>query len=196
MPFGDAGQKVTALQKDVRERCVPQFSDHHPSSNPAPVTPGPAPHPDNPGAQMMSPKVLQDASSSTNIISPVVGGFLIAGDVVNLALQSCHSRRNLAAWLAAKVYTLRKRAGSNCRGKQGKTALDVEKLKTIFTTCMQHFLLLRLETQLMAHKEMRNAVDEVCRKTKMASEAENSSLYCYTVIAQICIVILSCLVDT
>ena len=90
-------KKVTALQKDVRERCVPQFSDHHLSSNPAPVIPGPAPRPDNAGSQMMSPTVLQDASSRTNIISPVVGGFQIAGDVVNLALQICHSRRNLAA---------------------------------------------------------------------------------------------------
>ena len=29
------------------------------------------------------------------------------------------------------MYTLRERAGSNCRGKQGKTALDGEKLKAI-----------------------------------------------------------------
>ena len=117
---------MTALQKDVRERCVPQFNDHHPSSNPAPVTPGPAPHPDNAGAQMMFPAVLQDASSWTNITSPAVGGFLMAGDVVNLALQSCRPRRNLVARLAAKLYTLRERAGSNCRGKEGKTALDRE----------------------------------------------------------------------
>ena len=33
----------------------------------------------------------------------------------------------------------------------------------------------------MADKEMCNAVNEVCRKTKTPSEAENSYLYCYTV---------------
>ena len=104
-----------------------QFNDHHPSSNPALVTPGPVPHPDNAGAQMMSPTVLQDAFSQTNITNPAVGGFLIAGDVVNLALQSCCPRRNLAAQLATKLYTLRERAGSNCHGKQGKTALDRER---------------------------------------------------------------------
>ena len=72
------------------------------------------------------------------------------------------------------MYTLRERAGSNCSGKQGKSALDGEKLKAIFATCMHHFPLQRLETQLMADKKMRNAVDEVCRKTKTAGEDENS----------------------
>ena len=55
-----------------------------------------------------------------------------------------------------------------------ETALNREKLKAIFATCMKHFPLQRLETQLMADKEMRNAVDEVCRKTKTAGEDENS----------------------
>ena len=171
-------EKVTALQKDVQERCILEPTVH-PSSlltNPAPemITPGPTSRPDNAGAQMMSPTVLQDASSRANVISPVVGGYLKAGDIVNLVLQGCRSRRNFAARLATRMYTLRERAGSNCHGKQGKTALDGEKLKVIFATCMQHFPLERLETQLMADKEMRNAVDEVCRKTKTAGEDENS----------------------
>ena len=75
--------------------------------------------------------MLQDASSRANVISPVVGGYLIAGDIVNLVLQGCRSRRNLAARLVAKMYTLRERAGSNCCGKQGKATLDREKLKAI-----------------------------------------------------------------
>ena len=62
------------------------------------------------------------------------------------------------------------RAGSNCHGKQGKTVLDREKLKA----CMHYFPLQHLETQIMADKEMRNAVDEVCRKTKTAGKDENS----------------------
>ena len=172
-------EKVTALQKDVQERCIPASVDHNRpsalSTSPAQetVTPGPTPRPDYAGASMMSPTVLQDVSSRANIISPTVGGYLIAGDVLNMVLQGCRSRRNLAARLAAKTYTLHERAASNCRGVQGKTALDKEKLKVIFTTCMQHFPLQRLETQVMADKEMRNAVDEVCRKTKMAREDEN-----------------------
>ena len=62
----------------------------------------------------------------------------------------------------------------NCHGMQGKAALDGEKLKAIFATYMHHFQLQRLETKIMADKEMRNAVDEVCTKTKTACEDENS----------------------
>ena len=138
------------------------------------VTPGPTPSPDNAGAQRMSPTVLQDTSHRLISISSIIRGYLIAGDVVNLVLQDCHSRSNLAARLVAEMYTLRERAGSNCHGKQGKTALDGEKLKAIFDTCMHHFPLQHLETQIMADKEMRNAVDEVCRKTKTAGKDENS----------------------
>ena len=70
---------------------------------------------------------------------------------------------------SVKIYTLRERTGSNCRGKQGKTALDQEKLKAIFTSCMQHF---PLKMQLTADKEMCNAVDKVCRKSKTTAAAE------------------------
>ena len=136
------------------------------------ITPGPTPHPDNTGAQKMSPTVLQDTSSQANIISPFVRGYHIAGDIVNLVLHGYRSRRNLAARLAAKMYTLCERASSNCRGKQGKAALDGEKLKASFATCMHHFPLQHLESQIMADKEMCNAVDEVCRKIKMAGKDE------------------------
>ena len=144
-------------------------------------TPGPMPYwygPDNfPDTQMMTP-VLQDISSRANIVSPPVSSYEIANEVLNLALQGCRSRRNLAGRLAAQVYTLRERSGSNCRGKQGKTALDQVKLKAIYTTCMQQFPLQRLEMQLAADKEMRNAIDEVCRKTRpiatVTDEPENA----------------------
>ena len=56
--------------------------------------------------------------------------------------------------------------------KQGKTVSDQEKLKGIFTSCMQPFPLQRLETQLNADKEMRNAVDKVCWKSKTTAAAE------------------------
>ena len=66
---------------------------------------------------------------------------------------------------------MREKMGSNCHGKQGKLPLDQGKLLTIFTVCMQHFLQ-RLETQQSADKDMRNAVDEVCRKTRTTTAAE------------------------
>ena len=37
---------------------------------------------------------------------------------------------------------------------------------------MQHFLLQRLEAQQSADKDMRNTVDEVCRKTRTTAAAE------------------------
>ena len=48
----------------------------------------------------------------------------------------------------------------------GKTPLDVFRVKAIYAASMHHFPLQRLETQVVADKEMRTAIDEVCRKTK------------------------------
>ena len=133
------------------EPCIPPVPPLLPVEMP---TPGPMPFwhgPEIYDILTMTP-VLQDVSSRANIVySPPVG---IASDIVNLALQGCRSRRNLAARLAAKLYTLRERTGSNCRGKQGRTALDQGKLKAIFSAYMQYFPLQCLETQLIADKEM------------------------------------------
>ncbi len=87
----------------------------------------------------------------------------------------CKSRRNLAARLAAKIFSVQERQGSNCRGVLGKTPLDVCRVKAIYSVCMQNFPLQRLETQMLADKEMRNAIDELCRKTKtsLLVEGEN-----------------------
>ena len=167
--------------KKISESCVPPYLPM-PSIPPAPLPMPPemsTPLPlsisygqENSNSPI---PILQDASSRANIISPsvTIGEYRISGETLNLAMQGCRSRRNLAARLALKVYTLRERTGSNCRGKQGKTALDQGKLKAIFSTCMLQFPLQRLETQIMADKEMRNAVDEVCRKTKTPTDEEN-----------------------
>ena len=88
------------------------------------------------------------------------------GDVVSTAVFGCKFRRNLAARLAAKVFMLQERQGSNCHGVLGKTPLDVYCFKVSYCVCMQHFPLQRLEMQLLADKEMRTAIDETCRKTK------------------------------
>ena len=127
---------------------------------------------DNCPDTQMAPIVLQDVSTRANMATPPVGCYTISNDVMTLALQSCRSRRNLAGRLAARVFTMREKMSSNCRGKQGKSPLDQGKLLTIFTVCMQHFPLQRLETQQSADKDMRNAVDEVCRKTRTIAAAE------------------------
>ena len=177
-------QRLDTLEeavKKISESCVP-----HPQYLPMPSIP-PAPLPMPPEISTPLPlsisygqenfnsptPVLQDASSRANIISPSVGEYTISSEELNLAMQGCRSRRNLAAQLAGRVFTMRERIGSNCRGKQGKTALEQGKLKAIFT-CMHQFPLQRLETQQMADKEMRNAVDEICRKTKTPTDQENS----------------------
>ena len=178
-------EQQPSLQPSIPAAPLPQSLEQQPLPPcfpPAPLpppqemsTPGPMPYwygPDNFSDAQMTP-VLQDISSRANIISPPISSYGIATEVLNLALQGCRSRRNLAGRLAAQVYTLRERSGSNCRGKQGKTALDQVKLKAIFTTCMQQYPLQRLETQLTADKEMRNAIDEVCRKTRPITEPEN-----------------------
>ena len=55
--------KKVILYRKMSERGVfLNLANTHLSSNLAPVTPGPAPRPDNTGAQMMSLTVLQDAS--------------------------------------------------------------------------------------------------------------------------------------
>ena len=87
-------------------------------------------------------------------------------DVVATAVFGCRSRRNLAARLAAKVFTVRERQASNCHGVMGKTPLDIFRVKAIYAVSMHHFPLQRLEMKVIADKEMRTAIDEVCRKTK------------------------------
>ena len=41
----------------------------------------------------------------------------IPAEDIAFALNACRSRRNLAGRLAAKIFTQRERAMSNCRGK-------------------------------------------------------------------------------
>ena len=62
---------------------------------------------------------------------------------------------------------------SNSHGVCGKMALNSLKVKAIHATCMKHYPLERLDTRAAAEKEMRNAIDEVCRKTKAPPGVEN-----------------------
>ena len=122
---------------------------------------------------MESPQPLCDVSSRFNETD-----YCIQAEDISFALTACRSRRNLAARLAAKVFSPQQHLGSNCRGVLGKKALNGPKVKAIFNACMQHFPLQRLESASSSEKEMRNAIDEVCRKTKFPAVggAENDFL--------------------
>ena len=114
MPSADMGQKSDAPpQMDVQEWCILQPTVHNPSplsTNPAPerITPGPMPRPDNAGAQITYPTVLQAPSLRANVINPIVTGYLIAGVPEGTLLlgwrQRCTHcvREPAASWKAGK----------------------------------------------------------------------------------------------
>ena len=88
---------------------------------------------------------LQDISWRSNVAA-TPGEFVIPPEDVAVAAQSCRSRRNLAARLATAIFPPHERAGSNCCGVLGKTALNGLKVKAIYTTSLQHFPLQRRKT--------------------------------------------------
>ena len=96
----------------------------------------------------------------------------IAQEDVAHCLKACKSRRNLAGRLATRLFSAQERVGSNCRGACGKRKLNTLKVRSIYSCCIANFPLERLETSITAEKEMRNAIDEVCRKTKI-TQSEN-----------------------
>ena len=175
--------KVTQLQQEVIEKCAPPQLDysvlpppmdfhaftptaslqHLPSESASEGLTSYLPEAET--SRILSP--LQDITSRSNVVDTVGGDFNVPSEDVTAALQACRSRRNLAARLAGKIFSPWERSGSNCRGVLGKTALDGQKVKAIYSVCMQHFPLQRLETKTAADKEMRNAIDEVCQRTKI-----------------------------
>ena len=99
--------------------------------------------------------------------------YSIPQSTIQLCLNGCKSRRNLAGRLTLKLFTNEERRRSNCRGVVGKQPLYPIKVRTIFNVCYQQFPMDRLENPLQAEKEMRNAIDEQCRKTRQPL-AENN----------------------
>ena len=120
------------------------------------------------------PLQLQDISNSYLSVSSAGGpaSYHIPAEGITFALNGCRSRRNLAGCLAVKIFSQRERATSDCRGKLGKTALNSLKVKAMYSTCTKYYPLQRLENTAMVDKEMRNAIDEICRKSRPV-ETEN-----------------------
>lgn len=98
--------------------------------------------------------------------------FVIETNMVLTALQGCLSWRNLAARRAVRTFTPEERIVSNCWGVCGKQALNTTRLDAIMRMCLKYFPLDCLEKEVNAFKDMRNAVDEACRKTKL-NDSEN-----------------------
>ena len=115
---------------------------------------------------------LQDISSPYVGCVGGLGSYQIPAEDITSALNVCRSWRNLAGRLTVKIFSPRGRASSNCRGKLGKAALNSLKVKLIYSACMQYYPLQHLETHFMADKEIRNAIDETCQKSR-AAETEN-----------------------
>ena len=84
---------------------------------------------------------------------------------------------NRAARLACKLFFPDERWAKNVRGVCGKKTLNSLKVQAIFQTSLCHFLLEHLETKTVAEKDLRNAVDVVCRKTKTVAATETENIY-------------------
>ena len=120
-----------------------------------------------PTAAPVESPAFRDVSSRSNVVATsTLGGYVVPPDVVSIVLFRCKSRRNLAACLVSKIFSVYERQGSNWHGVLGITPLDVYRVKAINSVCMQHFSLQLLETQLLADKEMRTVIGKLCRKTK------------------------------
>ena len=64
------------------------------------------------------------------------------------------------------MFLAEERICSNLLGLCGKKALNGIKIKAIHDLRLKHFPLERMDTEDSANKDMRYAIDEVCRKTK------------------------------
>ena len=166
--FDSLEAKIAALQhiatestpQPVQESCVPPLFSSIPEMPMAGFANEPPPETTTPLAQLPMYSAFESPTSPAEDIA--------------FALNACRSRRNLAGRLAAKIFSQRERATSNCRGKLGKTALNSLNVKAIYSTCMKYYPLQRLESTAMTDREMRNAIDEICRKSR-AVETENTA---------------------
>ena len=139
--------------------------------------------PATPYQHLQSPPTAQTQQTPASHLSALsdftnrTTGNAIAQEDVAYCLSSCRSRRNFAARLACKLFSPEERRASNVRGVCGKRALNSVKVQAIFQTCLCHFPLEPLETKGVAEKDMRNAVNEVCTKSKTVAATETENMY-------------------
>ena len=117
--------------------------------------------------------------------------FSIPREHIISALNGCCSQGNLVSRLTTRIFTAEERlsgnsrglcgkrslnsikldavhrVSSNSRGLCGKRSLNSIKLDAVHRVCLKHFPLDRLEQESHTQKDMRNAIDEACQKTKL-----------------------------
>ena len=109
-----------------------------------------------------APGVLRDIGNLPN----QDGKFIISQSIINRAMSGCRSRRNLAGRLTQILFTEEEKVASNVRGVGRKQPLNELKVDSIREVCYQQFPLDRTEPNINADKDVRNAMDEVCRKMR------------------------------
>lgn len=95
--------------------------------------------------------------------------FDIPLSVIKEAAQGCRSRRNMAGRLADLLFTREEKLTSNYRGVLKKKRLDLNKTSAIKQACTAEFPGKQHETERMIDKEIREGVDEMCRRAARKS---------------------------
>ena len=118
-----------------------EFATEHPSETTMPLTELPMYHwqGTTESSAFESPTIpLQDAANFYFNVSSAgrPASYHIPAKVIAFALNACKSQRDLAGRSVMKIFTLHKRATSNCCGKLGKTVLNSLKVKAIYSTCI------------------------------------------------------------
>ena len=119
-------------------------------------------------------KPLTPSTTNTVVNTPVqpsrtpVGEMVyqIPAVVLEDAKNGCRSRRNLAGRLTMKLFSQDEKENSNFRGVLGKAKLDHIKTDGIRRTCLDVFPPKQYETSQMIDREIREGIDEMCRRTK------------------------------
>ena len=93
--------------------------------------------------------------------------------VVRNIIPGCRSRRNLAGRLTGVLFTEEEQLTSNVRGVLNKNQLDPQKVDAIRRTCIGHFPPLQHETGPMIEREIREGVDEMCRRSARKARLGN-----------------------
>ena len=111
--------------------------------------------------------VLQDVGNLPNNSRDTgIQKFTISYVIIDRAMSGCRSRRNLAARLTQALFTDEEKKSSNVRGVGGKQSLNEAKVDAIRESCYKQFPLDRVESKVNADREIRHAMDEVCRKIR------------------------------
>lgn len=106
---------------------------------------------------------LSETPSRFNVRSSPSETYEIPLSTVKDTAQGCRSRRNLAGRLANALFTSEEKRTSNCRGIN-KDKLDFRRVSAIRRACVIEFPAKQNENERMIEKEIREGIDEMCRR--------------------------------